>query len=177
MEKSENICCLRSLINLNVQEISAGEVMLKGLLPEWVGKENCNSVKLILHDYLDLIETHIEELAIICAREEILSSAANDNIIVSLLPSLEFNLLRCGSPEVKDVYLVAALQIINHVKISLYGSLAAFASSLRLGKAGMFFHQAELDEKNIDDRLSYLAEHILNRSAVDPASNREQIKL
>lgn len=177
MEKSESIFCLRSLINENILEISAAEIKLKNWIPGCVVKENCNSLKLILHEYLDIIEAHIDELKIICEQWELNSGAADDTIIASLLPALEEKFLRCGSPEAKDVYLVAILQIINHVKISSYGTLAAFAGTLKVEKAGMFFHQAELDEKNMDERLSYLAEHILNRSAVDPFCNLKQIEL
>jgi hypothetical protein len=52
--------------------------------------------------------------------------------------------------------------------VSIYGTAAAFAGAVRLQKAGLLFHQAELDEKEMDERLSYLAEHELNRKAIAP---------
>ena len=51
--------------------------------------------------------------------------------------------------------------------------MAAFAGAVGLEKAGLMFHQAELDEKEIDERLSYLAEHELNRKAMSPAAATE----
>ena len=70
--------------------------------------------------------------------------------------------------EVKDACLLACIQAINHYKISSYGTAAAFAIALGMEKAAAVFHEAEINEKHIDDRLSQLAEYEVNTKAKTP---------
>ena len=72
------------------------------------------------------------------------------------------NCLNCTDAEVKDACLLACIQAINHFKISMYGTAAAFANALDMEKQAAIFHEAEVNEKQIDDRLSQLAEHEIN---------------
>jgi ferritin-like metal-binding protein YciE len=71
----------------------------------------------------------------------------------------------CSGENIKDASLLASIQRINHFKISAYGTAAAFANALGMEEAATTFHSAEIKEKQIDDRLSQLAEHEINREA------------
>jgi ferritin-like metal-binding protein YciE len=71
----------------------------------------------------------------------------------------------CADPEVKDACLLSCIQAINHYKISIYGTAAAFANELDMENFASFFHESEVNEKQIDDRLSQLAEHEINLKA------------
>jgi ferritin-like metal-binding protein YciE len=74
----------------------------------------------------------------------------------------------CTDAAIKDACLLASVQAINHFKISTYGTAAAFAKALGMEKSGIVFHEAEINEKQIDDRLSQLAEHEINVEAKSP---------
>ncbi|WP_369127538.1 DUF892 family protein [Terrimonas pollutisoli] len=43
------------------------------------------------------------------------------------------------------------MQAINHYKISIYGTAAAFTKALGNDKAATLFHEAEVNEKKIDE--------------------------
>lgn len=73
----------------------------------------------------------------------------------------------CTCSDIRDASLLAIVQRINHFKISVYGKAATFAATNKMA-AGLLFHQAESDEKDIDERLSFLAEHELNQKAIAP---------
>ena len=45
---------------------------------------------------------------------------------------------------------------------------AAFANTLEMTEQATVFHEAEINEKQIDDRLSQLAEHEINLNARTP---------
>ena len=77
-------------------------------------------------------------------------------------------LSNCTDAEVKDACLLASIQVINHFKISSYGTAAAFSNALGMEKAAAVFHEAEINEKQIDDRLSQLAQHEINIKAKAP---------
>jgi ferritin-like metal-binding protein YciE len=75
---------------------------------------------------------------------------------------------RCSDLEVRDACLLECIQAINHFKISAYGSNAAFANALGMESQAALFFQAEVREKQIDDRLSQLAENEVNKIARAP---------
>ena len=74
----------------------------------------------------------------------------------------------CTDTEIKDACMLACIQLINHYKISAYGTAAAFAKELDLEKRVTMFHEMETNEKHIDDRLSQLASYEINRKARAP---------
>ena len=74
-------------------------------------------------------------------------------------------LAACADAEVKDACLLACIQSVNHFKISAYGTAAAFARALDMDKQAAVFYEAEINEKQIDDRLSQLAEYEINGRA------------
>ena len=76
----------------------------------------------------------------------------------------------CRDVAVKDACLLASIQVISHYKISTYGTAAAFAKALGMDHPSAVFHEAEINEKQIDDRLTQLAEHEININARAPFS-------
>jgi ferritin-like metal-binding protein YciE len=74
----------------------------------------------------------------------------------------------CSDAEVKDACLLSSIQEINHYKISAYGTAAAFASTLGMDATAQVFRKAEVNEKQIDDRLSQLAAFEINLKARAP---------
>ena len=55
---------------------------------------------------------------------------------------------------IKDPLLLASVQVINHFKISMYGTAAAFANVLNMLKHAVVFHKAEIKAKQVDDRFT-----------------------
>jgi ferritin-like metal-binding protein YciE len=85
-----------------------------------------------------------------------------------MIDETEEKLNICKDFQVKDACLLASIQSINHYKISTYGTAAAFANTLGMEDQAAVFHQAEVKEKQIDVRLSQLAEHEINLKALAP---------
>jgi len=164
------ISSLRQLLDEEVSHMLLGERQLKASIVRWVSKENAVPLRLLLHDYLDVVEKHIRLLEVICKEEQIGSYELFNRVMKAYIVEADEKLAGCTCPEIKDACLLAAIQRINHFKISVYGTAAAFASAIKLQKAGLLFHQAELAEKDMDERLSYLAEHELNRKAIAPVA-------
>jgi ferritin-like metal-binding protein YciE len=91
----------------------------------------------------------------------------------AFIEEAEEKLNSCTDTEVRDACLLACIQGINHYKISTYGTAAAFANALEMEKQAVIFHEIEVSEKQIDDRLSQLALHEINNNARAPiAINR-----
>ena len=97
--------------------------------------------------------------------EEIISLSLTNRIMQAFIEESNEKINNCADTEVRDACLLAGIQAINHYKISIYGTAAAFAKELGLDKYAAVFHESEVNEKQIDDRLSQLAEHEINQKS------------
>lgn len=166
MEKILTISSLRQLLDEDISRMASAEMQLKNSIAGWVSNDNAVPLRLLLHDYLDIVEKHIRQLEFFWEEEQTGSFHCPNRVMKAYIAEADDKLAGCTGPGIKDACLLAAVQRINHFKISVYGTAAAFAGALRLQQAGLLFHQAELDEKDMDERLSYLAEHELNKKAI-----------
>jgi ferritin-like metal-binding protein YciE len=94
---------------------------------------------------------------------------SNENkILTTLIEDVSIRFELCSDPEIKDACLLASVQVINHYKICIYGTAAAYATTLGMEEAAKLFKMAEINEKQIDDRLSQMAEFEINKRATTP---------
>lgn len=74
-----------------------------------------------------------------------------------------------GSPAL-DAGLLAAAQAVEHYEISRYGTLKAWAKILGLDKAVSLLDETLQEETATDEKLSSLAEAVINAAGVDRAA-------
>ena len=65
-------------------------------------------------------------------------------------------------PDVMDAGLIAATQKIEHYEIAAYGTLVAYANLMGLDTAAKTLHETLIEEKNVDEKLTVLAENTVN---------------
>ena len=165
---NSNIATLHNLLDYDASKFTSAEVQLKNNLPQWINKSGNLKLKAVLQKYLEIVQEHVQKLEGFFEEEEIRSLSVNNRIMQAFVAETEEKLSSCTDPAVKDACLLACIQAINHFKISTYGTAAAFAKALEMEKQAALFHEAEVNEKQIDDRLSQLAEHEINITAKTP---------
>lgn len=165
---NSNIATLHSLLDYDASKFTSAEIQLRNNLPHWINKSGNVKLRSVLQRYLELIQDHVKKLESFFEDEEIRSLSLNNRIMQAFVAETEEKLADCTDPAVKDACLLACIQGINHYKISTYGTAAAFAKALDMEKQAALFHEAEVNEKQIDDRLSQLAEHEINMIAKTP---------
>ncbi len=170
---NQTITTLSDLLDYDIRKFTVAEIQLKTSLPEWINKASTLKLKAILQRYLDLINQHVQKLAIFIDEEKINSLSLNNQVMHAFVAEAEERFSNCTDVSIKDACLLASIQAINHFKISTYGTAAAFANALGMDKQAAFFHEAEVNEKQIDDRLSQLAEHEINNKAKAPVELHE----
>lgn len=162
------ITTLQQLLNLDICSCASAEVQLQKKLPEWIEKVSSLKLKASLQKYLDFVKEHSAKLDSFIEQENINQLPLQSRIMQAFILEAEDKLVHCSDPEVKDACLLACVQQINHFKISAYGTAAAFAKTLGMENQAAMFHLAEVNEKQIDDRLSQLAEYEINLKARSP---------
>lgn len=173
MENNTTVTSLHSLLDYDACKFTNAEVQLKNSLLEWVNMGTSMQLKNVLHKYLDFALVHIQKFDDFFADEKIGSISLNNRVMQAFIEETNEKLALCHPAEVKDACLLACIQTIIHFKISMYGSAAAFANSLGMEKAATIFHEALINEKHIDDRLSQLAEFEINTKAKTPITITE----
>ncbi len=168
METTPAITTLHHLMDYDASRFTNAEIRLKKALPEWVKHASSMQFKLVIQKYIDFVDQHIIKMEKFFEEEDLKFLSLNNPIMEALIEDVNEKINFCTDAEVKDACLLAQIQTINHYKISIYGTAAAYANILGMDKAAAVFHEAEINEKQIDDRLSQLAAFEINVSAKDP---------
>lgn len=169
MENNSSITTLHNLLDYDSCKFTSAEIQLQKELHDWINTAGSLKLKAVLEKYLDFIKQHVQKLETFFEEERQINSLSLENRIMrTFIEETNERLSHCADQPVKDACLLACIQAINHFKISIYGSAAAFAKALGMEKASLFFHEIEVDEKHIDDRLSQLAEFEIDAKAITP---------
>lgn len=167
-EYKKSIATLRELLDYNAQSFTAAEVELRNSLPKWIELVSSQKLKEVLEQYHQQVQDQVHKFEKFYDAEGINSFNVANKIMLAFIEETNDKLNRCANHDVKDACLLACIQGINHFKISLYGTAAAFAKELNMGEFARRFHDAEVNEKEIDSKLSDLARHGINSDAQVP---------
>lgn len=168
MNTNQTISTLRNLLDYNTQYYVVGEVELKRVLDAWALKANSLKFKAVLQKYQEFVDQHIQQMQTFIEDEKIGLISTSNKIVEAMIQDTEDKCKHCQDLEVRDACLLSNIQVINHYKISIYGTAAAFAKTLEMDKAASIFRNAEINEKQIDDRLTQMAEFEINKKATAP---------
>ena len=167
-ENNKPITTLHNLLDYDASKFTSAEIHLRYSLPEWIHQTDSLMLKTVLQKYLQFIDHHIQKMEIFFEQEDINALSINNRIMQAFIDETNEKLSACTDPEIKDACLLACIQNINHYKISTYGTAAAFANALEMEKHAELFFEAEGNEKQIDNRLSQMAEFEINKKAKTP---------
>lgn len=162
------ITTLHQLLDYDAARFYSAEVQLEKSLNEWVKLPVSHKLRDTIQKYLGFVQEHIQKLDQFINEEQILKLELSNRVMKAFIEETKEKLSTCADPEVKDACLLSSIQGINHFKISAYGTAAAFANTLAMRKQAGVFHDAEVNEKQIDDRLTQLAEYEVNAKAKAP---------
>ena len=167
-EEKQGVKNLHELLDYNAAKFTSAEVQLKKVLNKWLNQTNSIKLNSSIRKYLEIVEEHIHKLENFFITEEITAISITNRVMQAMIEDTEEKLAICNDPDVRDACMLASIQSINHYKISTYGTAAAFANTLGMEEQAGIFHEAEVKEKQIDVRLSQLAEHEINLKAKAP---------
>lgn len=159
---------LHNLLDYHISKFLIAEVELKNTLQKWIDQVTSLQLKAVLQKYRDFVDRHVTGVEAFIDEHQIGILRVSNPVMQAFILEIDESLSYCKNIYVKDACLLAGIQGINHYKISAYGTASAFASLLELEKDASIFHEAEINEKHIDDRLSQLARYEINSNAKSP---------
>lgn len=167
-ENNPTIASLHDLLDYDAGRFTTAEIHLKTTLHEWEIIAFSLKLKTVLLRYIDYVQEHIKIMEGFFEEEKINALSISNRVMQAYIDDANEKISMCKDQAIRDACLLACVQGINHFKISMYGTAAAFANTLGMEKQAAIFHEAEVNEKQIDDRLSQLAEHEINVQAKAP---------
>jgi len=166
--ENNTINTIHNLIDYQISKFLSTEVELKNTLPKWINEASSLQLKTVLQKYIGFINQHIKAIEDFITEEQIVMVPSSDPIMLAFINQTDECLSYCKNAEIKDACLLASIQGINHYKISIYGTASSFADLLELTKFAAILHEADINEKHIDDRLTQLAKYEINNKAKSP---------
>jgi ferritin-like metal-binding protein YciE len=167
-DNNKTITTLHDLLDYEARKFCSAEALLNNSLNVWKEKANSLKFKSVLQKYHLMVEDHIKKINDFFIDENISSVCLHNRVMEAFVLETNEQIMACTDLEVMDACLLACIQSINHYKISTYGTAATFANAIGNEKAALLFHEAEVNEKQVDDRLSQLAIHEINSKANAP---------
>ncbi|CAM4260316.1 DUF892 family protein [Flavobacterium terrigena] len=167
METNTKITTLVQLLNHELVTLLGIEQKLMEFLPVWIDKTHNLMLKNSLRDYLYRVTHHADNLKNYLSSEIEEDFNKNEFFLSYYLSEVNWRLENCSS-EILDAYLLSSIQTVNHIKISNYGTVATWSQLLELNDISLKLHDASINEKHIDEKLSLLAQRDINIKAKIP---------
>jgi ferritin-like metal-binding protein YciE len=165
MIENKSVNTLHELLDDNIRRFIVAETELQNVLPYLIQTASNIALKNVLQKYQDMVKMHVHKMEDFFEEESITYLSASNKVMHAFLSETEERVSQCVDFATKDACLLSCIQNINHFKIGTYGTAAAFANALEMNKTAVIFHEFEINEKQIDDRLSQLAEFEINKKA------------
>ena len=157
---------LSELLVDNLKKIYTSEKLQLTALADLKQKANSGALRGTIAAYE---KTKAQNIARVKECFELLHVAADKHqcpVTQTLIDDCQSNISHAAEPHVADAALISTIQAINHFNIANYGTVASFSKTLDKDDVASKLHEALLDEKTTDEKLSGIAEENINPSAV-----------
>lgn len=123
----QTISTLHHLLDYDAGKFTSAEFQLKNSLPGWINNAGSLKLKVVLQKYVDFVEKHLQNMEAFFENENISTLPFSNRIMQAFIEEADEKQKTCTETQLRDACLLACVQAINHFKISMYGTAAAFA--------------------------------------------------
>jgi ferritin-like metal-binding protein YciE len=147
-----------NIFEISIQEIYAAEKELVKEIPGFIEAVREPKLKEALSNHLEETNKQAIRLEEIASELDIDLSLKKSAVMHALLQEGSKRAKANCSHEVKDAAIIAAAQSIEHYEMSVYRTLKAYASMLKLEVTEQLLDQSLKEEVNADKTLGKIAE-------------------
>jgi ferritin-like metal-binding protein YciE len=165
---------LRDLLLLELRDIYSAEKQLVKALPKMAKVASNEELQEAFEQHLEQTQVHVERLDQIFEGLDETSRGDKCGAMEGLIEEAQKLVDEEMPPAVLDAALIAAAQRIEHYEIAAYGSARTFAEILDEDEAADLLGETLAEEKETDERLTELAESIVNADAEEDEEEEEE---
>ncbi|HZA92319.1 MAG TPA: DUF892 family protein [Gemmatimonadales bacterium] len=160
-----NVNDFRQLYVTELQELRSVEDQLVQALPKMAEVAQNPRLKDAIQTHLELTRSQRERLDGALKRHGADAREHQDGSMKTIIREADRWARMVQDPDLRDAGLIASAQRIEHYEIAVYGTLATWAKQLALDEDLRTLHAILQEEKRADERLTELAERIVNPEA------------
>jgi ferritin-like metal-binding protein YciE len=157
---------LRDLLLDELRDIYSAELQIAKALPGLSRAARTPALRQALRDHLAETEQQIERLERIFNGLNVRGTGRKCRAMMGLLEEGADICDVDGSDVVRDAALIGAAQRVEHHEIASYGTAITHAEMMGLDRVADLLHLSLREEKRADEMLTRLAEHEVNRMAL-----------
>lgn len=154
----------RLLVHL-LGELYATERQLVPLLAQYSAFASDPDLRAAIDEHRLQTDAHIERLTRVFRTIEARPSRRASHVLAGIVAEGDRILKRKVDPDVRDAWLIATAQRIEHDEIARYGTARTYAETLGCIRAANLLQETLEEERAADAKLSQLAERFVNRRA------------
>lgn len=170
---------LKSLDDLLVhelQDIYNAESQIVKALPKMIKAASHPELQSAFEEHLEQTEGQIERLEQVFKLLGVPAKGRKCEGMAGLLEEGKKTMEEDALPSVKDAALIAAAQKVEHYEIAAYGCVCTYAEMLGHEQAHQLLAQTLDEEETTDQKLSALAENIINVDAERADVEEEELR-
>lgn len=157
---------LRGLFIDQLKDIYWTEKALIAESAKMIDKSTSKDLKDTIQDHLDETRRHVTRLEKVFTSLNSRPEAKKSEAISGLINEAEQIINETEQGAVRDAGIIFACQRIEHYEIATYGTLCSFAKILDETEAFALLEETLKEEKAGDERLSEIAESVINIEAL-----------
>ncbi|HEX8551987.1 MAG TPA: DUF892 family protein [Abditibacteriaceae bacterium] len=167
MPETMTIDTLSDLMVVELQELYSTEQQSLEAMPMMAQFATSPQLKQALEEHVTQTQGQVQRLEQIASQLGASLDGPPTRIVEALIAEGLEKLQSIAEPSVRDALILAAQQKLEHIEISCYGTARSHALQLNQPEAADLLQDTLQEEKQNDERLTHLAENLVNDQA-DP---------
>ncbi|HUE86181.1 MAG TPA: ferritin-like domain-containing protein [Vicinamibacterales bacterium] len=160
---------LDQLLVKELRDLYATEQLLVPALERMQAKASNPELKHAFDQHRVETEAQVERLVRVFRSVGARPGRGATGAVAGVIEEAERLLKRRVDPDVRDAWLIASAQRIEHIEIADYGTARTFAATLGYTQAAELLQQTLDEERITDDKLTNLAERFVNPQSMRSA--------
>jgi ferritin-like metal-binding protein YciE len=165
---------LEVLMQDQLKDIYDAEKQLTKALPKMAKKASNEALRSGFNEHLRQTEQHMERLEQVFDQMGMPVRGKTCKGMKNLIAEGDEMMREAEDDDVRDALLIAAAQKIEHYEIAAYGTLRTWAMLLGKNDIAGLLEQTLDEEKETDQRLTEVAESMVNKAAAKDEGDEEE---
>ena len=160
---------LEDLMKEELKDVLNAENQIIKALPKMIKKASHEELKSAFEEHLEQTKGQVERVEQVMEMLGMPARGKTCKAMKGIIEEGQEMMSEDAEEDVMDAALIGAAQKVEHYEIATYGTLCTYADLLGLQEAKKLLGQTLDEEKETDERLSELAERLINLEAADGA--------
>ncbi len=162
---SKDIKTMDDLFVHTLRDIYYAEKQIEKALPEMIEKAGAPALKQAFRTHLGETQNHVKRVEQVFKMHGLEPKGVDCPAIDGIIEEADDVAGEVDDKKVLDAALIAAAQAVEHYEMTRYGTLIAWAKQLGRADCASVLQQNLDEEKGADQKLTALAESVVNRKA------------